>query len=114
MSFDYKKNDKYRQKLKICTKNFARKRCPPNQLNIELITKNKKKSSFAFFAGDNIVKSNDAPYCDTVKRKQKPTKRGKFAKITKIGFMTTGCSKKKDNLRKRKPLCRINCVSIDK
>ena len=76
MSYDYKKNNKYRQKRKICAKNYARKRCPPNQLNIKLITKNNKKSSFEFFAGDNNCKSNDAHYCDTVKRKQKPTKMG--------------------------------------
>ena len=31
-------------------------------------------------------------------------KRGKYAKITKIGFMKTGRSKKKDHLRKVKPL----------
>ena len=39
---------------------------------------------------------------------------GKYAKITKIGFMTTGYSKKKDHLRKIKPLCKANSVSIDK
>ena len=31
----YKKNDKYRQKRKICTKNYARKRCPLKKLYIE-------------------------------------------------------------------------------
>ena len=42
-SYDYEKSDKYRQKLKICTKNYARKRCPLNQLDINVITKNNKK-----------------------------------------------------------------------
>ena len=42
MSCDYRKNDNYRQKLKICTKNYARKRCPPNQLNTKVIIKNNK------------------------------------------------------------------------
>ena len=102
MSNDYKKNDKYRQELKFCTKNYARKRCPPNQLNIKLITKN-KKTPFAFFKSKKFCKSNDAHYCDTVRREQKPTKRGKYAKITKNGFMKTCCSKKKDPLRKLKP-----------
>ena len=46
----------------------------PNQLTVQLIT-NEKKSSFAFFAGDNICKSNNAHYCDFLKRKQKPTKK---------------------------------------
>ena len=38
----------------------------------------------------------------------------KYAKITKIGFMKTGCSKKKDHLRKIKLLWTANCISIDK
>ena len=59
---------------KLCTKTIS-----PNQLNIELNTKN-KKSSFAFFAVDNICKSNDAHYCDNMKRKQKPTKNGQICK----------------------------------
>ena len=100
-------------KTKICSKNYTRKQCPPNQLNIKLITKNNKNRSLPFCAGDNICKSNDAHYCDAVKRKQKRTKRGKFAKITKISFMKTGCSKKKDHWRKKKPLWRINCISKD-
>ena len=58
--------------------------------------------------------SNDARYCDTVKRKQKPTKNSKYAKLTKIGFMKTGCSKRKDHLRKIEPFGRANCISIDK
>ena len=74
-----------------------------NQLNIKLITKTKKIFVCNFFSGENICKSNDVHYCDTVKRKQKPTKRDKYAKITKIDFMKTGCSKKKDHLRKIKP-----------
>ena len=38
----------------------------------------------------------------------------KFAKIPKIGFMKTGDSKKKDHLRKIKPLWGANCISKDK
>ena len=83
MSYDYIKNNKYRQKRKISTKNYARRRCPLNQLNIKLITKNNKKSSFAFFADDNICKSNDANYCDSVKRKQKPPKGANLQKSRK-------------------------------
>ena len=49
-------------------------------IHIKLITKSKKKSLVALFAGDNICKSNDAHYCDTVKRKQKPTKKGQICK----------------------------------
>ena len=104
MSYDYEKNDKYKQTLKICTKNYARKRCPPNQLNIKLITKNNKNLSLHFLKNDNICKSNGAHYCDTVKRKQKSTKKDKYVKVTKIGFMKTGCSKKKDHSRKTNPL----------
>ena len=81
MSYDYKKNEKYRQKRKICTKNFARKRCPPNQLNFKLITKNNKNP---IFAGDSICKSNDAHYCDTLKRNQKSTKRADMQKSRKL------------------------------
>ena len=33
---------------------------------------------FAFFAGDKICKSNDAHFSDTMKRKQKPTKKGQI------------------------------------
>ena len=68
------------KKRKICTKNYERKRCPPNQLNIKLITKNNKNLFFAFFADDAICKSNDAHYCNTVKRKQKPTKKEQICK----------------------------------
>ena len=84
MSYDYNKNDKYRQKRKICRKNSARKGCPLNQLDIKLITKNKKKYSFAFFAGDNICKSIDAHYCDTVNRKQTNKKGANLQKSRKL------------------------------
>ena len=68
------------------------------------MTKNNKKYTFSFFAGNNIGKSNDAHYCDNLKRKQKPKKKGKSAKSTKIGFMKTDFSKKKEHLWKIKPL----------
>ena len=55
----------------------------------------------SIFAGYKICKSNDAHYCDTVETKQKAKKRGKLVKITKTGFMKTGCSKKKEHLRKK-------------
>ena len=102
MSYDYKKNDKHWQKRKICTKNYARKRCPPSQLNVQLITKN-KKSPFAFFAGDNICKSNDSHYCETVKRKQKPTKNGHIYKNYK-NVLYENWLFQEDHLRKIKPL----------
>ena len=35
---------------------------------------------FASWEGNNICKSNDAHYCDTVKRKQKPTEKGQICK----------------------------------
>ena len=38
------------------------------------------KSSFAFFDGDNICKSNDAHYCDTVKKKTETYQKGQFCK----------------------------------
>ena len=53
----------------------------PNQLNIKLITKNNKKSLFSFFAGDNICKSNDARFCDTVKNLQKRANLQKSQKL---------------------------------
>ena len=86
MSYDYKKNNKYKQKRKICTKNYAGKRCPPNHLNIKLITKN-NKIFVCFFAINNIGVSNDAHYCDTVKRKQKPAKMGQICKSRENWFL---------------------------
>ena len=53
-------------------------------------------------------------FCGTVKRNNNLQKRGKYEKFTKIGFMKTGCSKKKDPLRKVKPLRRANCFLVDK
>ena len=38
------------------------------------------KSSFAFFAVENICKPKDAHYCDTKKRKQKQPKKGQIGK----------------------------------
>ena len=77
MSYDYKKNDKYRQKQKICAKNYARKRCPPNQLNIKLITKNNKNLRLHFLQVTTIV---------VWKENKNLQKWGKYTKITKIGF----------------------------
>ena len=75
----------------------------PNQLTIELITENNKNFQFHFcrwaFVGQmtpNIV--------ILWKENKNLQKRGKFAKLTKIGCMKPGFSKKKDHLRKIKPL----------
>ena len=38
----------------------------------------------SFFANDKNCDSNDAHYCDSVKRKRKPTKRAEYAEITNI------------------------------
>ena len=82
----------------------------PNQLNIKLITKKQEKSLFAFFEGNNICKSNEAPYCDTLQRK-KPTKKGaNMQKSRKLVFMKTGFSEKKDHVSKIKLLLRANCI----
>ena len=59
---------------------FARKRCPPNQLYIKLITKNNKNLRFHFFSSDHICEPIDARFCDTVKRRQKPPKKGHICK----------------------------------
>ena len=45
----------------------------PQLLNIKLITKNKKNLRLHFFKRSNICEINDS---DTLKRKQKPTKKG--------------------------------------
>ena len=105
MSYDYKKNGKYRQKLIICTKNYARKRCPPNQLNIKLITKTIKIFVCNFEVTTFV---NQMTPIIVILWKEN------HAKITIIGFMKTGCSKKKDHLSSRKPLWRAKCISIDK
>ena len=55
MSFDYKKNDKHRQKRKNCTQNYARKRYPANHLNIKLITKNNTNLRFHFLQVTTFV-----------------------------------------------------------
>ena len=85
MSYDYKKERQIYAKTKNLHEKLCTKTMSPNQLNIKLINKNNKKFRFAFFTVDNICKSNDAHYCDIVKRKQKPTKKGKYATVTKIG-----------------------------
>ena len=55
MSYGYKKNSKYRQQRKIRTKNYARKRCPPNQLKIEMIIKYNKNLRLHFFQVTTFV-----------------------------------------------------------
>ena len=90
--------------MKAKTKNLHKKLCTktmsPNQLNIKLFTK-AKKSPLAISEGNNICKSNDAHYCDTMKSKVKPTKKGQICKNHDNWLMKTGCSKKKEHLRKK-------------
>ena len=113
MSYGYNKNDKYRQKRKICTKNYARKRCVPNWLNIKHITKYNKNLRLHFLQMTTIVIQMTPNILIIRKENQNLQKWGKYTKISKIGFMKTGCSKKKDHLRKIKPLWRAHCISID-
>ena len=77
MSNDHKKKRQIEAKGIICTKNFARKRCPPNQLNIKLITKNNKNLRLHFMQVTTFVGQMTL---STVKRKQKPTKKGQICK----------------------------------
>ena len=86
MSYDCKKNDKYRQKLKICTKNYAQKRCPPNQLNIKLITKNNENLRLHFLKVTKFVNQMTPIIVMLWKENRNLQKRGKYAKITKFGF----------------------------
>ena len=86
---------------------FAQKIMHENDIpqSIKVITKNNKNLCLHFCRWQHF---------DTVKKQQKTTKKGKFAKITKVGFMKTGCSKKKNYLRKKKHLWRANGFSKDK
>ena len=113
MSHDYKKNDKYRQKLAIGTKNFARKQPLPNQLNIKLITNINKIIRFYFLKATKFVNQMTPIIVKLWKENKNLQKRGKYAKMTKIGFMKTGYSKKKDHMRKIKSLWIANCISIE-
>ena len=96
---------------KFAKKNNARKRCQPNQLYIMVITKNNKIFRMHFLQVTTFI-SQMTPII-VISWEQKKTKtykiKGKFTKITKIGFMKTGCSKKKDHLKKKKLLWRANC-----
>ena len=55
MSYNNKKNAKYRQKRKICKKYYTRKRCSPNQVKIKLITKKIKHLCLLFLQVTTIV-----------------------------------------------------------
>ena len=99
---------------KICTKNCARKRCPTNQLNIKLITKNNQNPPLRFLQVTTFVSQMTPIIVIPWKENKNLQKRGRIAKITKIGFMKTGFSKKKVYLRKIKPLWRANVVLNDK
>ena len=52
----------------------------PNQLNIKVITKNNKNLRLNFLRVKTFVNQMTPIYCDTVKRKQKPTKKGQICK----------------------------------
>ena len=110
-SYDYKKNDK---SGKIFTKNNARKRCLPYQLNIKVITKNNKNLHLHFLQVTTFVSQMTPIIAILWKENKNLQKSSKIAKITKICFKKTGCSKKKDHLRKIKPLLRCNYISRDK
>ena len=75
----------------------------------KLITKNNKNLSLHFLKLTNFF--NQVIMWKENKNLQKG---GKYAKITKNGFMKIGCSKKKEHLRKKILLWRANCISIDK
>ena len=84
------------------------------QLNIMLITKNNKNLRMQFLKSTNFVNQMVPIILMLWKENRKLQKSGKYAKITKIGFKKTGCSQKKNHLRKIKPLWRANCISLDK
>ena len=111
MSNDHKRTTITLKQRKICTKNYTRKRCPPNQFFIKLITKSNKNLRLQFFQVTTFL-NQMTPIIVILWKTTKTYKKGcKFAKITKIGFMKTCCSKKKEHLRKIKPLWRANCIS---
>ena len=58
------------------------------------------------FAVDNIFKSNDAQYCDTVKRKQKPTKRTQICKNPFFLFQEERPFEENKTIVKRKLYCK--------
>ena len=93
---------------KLCTKTMS-----PNQLKIDMITKNNKILRLHFFQVTTFVSQKTSFIVILWKKNKNLQKRGELAKITKIGFLKTGCSKKKDHLRKIKPLWRANCISKD-
>ena len=67
------------QKQKICTKKLCTKTVSPQSIEYQADHWKQYKSLLSFFASDNICKSIDAHYCDTVKRK-KPPKKGRIRK----------------------------------
>ena len=58
MSYHYKKNDKIEAKTKNFHKKFCTKKMSPNQLNINLITKIKKKLLLTFWKVATFVNQN--------------------------------------------------------
>ena len=92
MSYDYKKNEKYRQNLqeKSCTKTMS-----PQSLNIKVITKNNKSLRLHFLQVTTFVIQMKPIIVILWKETKHLQKRGNFAKITKFGVMKTGFSKKK-------------------
>ena len=90
MSYYYKKNDKYRQKLKICKKNYAGKRCPPNQLNIKLITKNNKNLRLHFLKVTKLVNQMTPMFVMLLKENRNQQKRGQIRKNHENWFYENG------------------------
>ena len=77
---------------------------PPNQLNFKLITKHNKNLRLHFLQVTTIVNQMTPIIVILWKEYENLQKWGRYTKITKIGFMKNGCSKRKDHLRKIKPL----------
>ena len=86
----------------------------PRKINIKLITKSNKKSSFALFAGDNICKSYDAHFCDTVKRKQKRTKKGQICKNHENWFYENWLFQEERSFEENKTVMESKLHSKDK
>ena len=114
MSYDYKKNDKYRQKLNFCTKNYARKRCPPNQLNINVITKNNENLRLDCLKVTTFVNQMRSIIVILRKENRNLQKRAKMQKSRKLVLWKQVVRRKNNNLRKLKTFWRANCVLIDK
>ena len=84
-------------------------------INIKLITKSIKNLRFHFSQVTTLV-SQMTPIIVILWKEQKNLQKRveNLQKSQKIGFMKTGCSKKKDHLKKIKMLWRANYISKDR